>query len=327
MNKDDFFDLGERYAAGKCSKQEEQLFEKLYQEFQQGDEPENDGKDLERIRLEMLWNIKKGRGKNPEKDRFKPIRSKFKMISIAAGLALLLSVNWFLGDSFLSSAQEIPMINKTTQPGQKSTLILSDGTRIWLNANTTLKYPEQFSGKERMVELQGEAFFEVQKNASMPFVVNTPRLSTRVLGTKFNVAARRNSRQTIVSLVEGSVEVTLTHHSSETESVILKPAEQIVYDQDLNSSTIESFDASKVSAWKEGRLVFDKETLQEVALQLEDWFGLEVVFAHQDLAKCRLKASFNDDSLIEVLETMKYALDIKYKVENGKIYLIGQGCK
>ena len=114
----------------------------------------------------------------------------------------------------------------STPPGQRARVLLADGTEVWLNANSTLRYPERFDLKQREVELQGEAFFEVEKNKEKPFVVKTSKMDIQVTGTKFNVSAYEAEKYFVTSLVEGAVSVFCANDRNRTFS--LRPQQQII---------------------------------------------------------------------------------------------------
>ncbi|SEW37607.1 FecR family protein [Chitinophaga arvensicola] len=164
----------------------------------------------------------------------------------------------------------------TTPKGRQFEVILPDGTKVWLNAGSALQFPVAFNGKEREVQLNGEAFFEVAPRAAQPFKVKVrQQLSVEVLGTSFNVNAYTNERHIATTLIEGAVRVSLTNESGRT--LVLKPGQQV-------QATAESMEmisgaaVEKAIAWKNGLFNFEGVGLREMMRQLERWYNLEVVY-------------------------------------------------
>ncbi len=155
-------------------------------------------------------------------------------------------------------------------------LVLSDGTRVWLNAESTFRYPVVFTGKDRTVELNGEGYFEVAKNPEKPFYVKAGGISVMALGTHFNVMNYNNEASMEATLLEGLVRVTMIHGN---EWGILKPGQQASLNRSTNAFTTKSADVDEVMAWKDGYFLFNTKTsLEAVMRQMERWYDIEVVF-------------------------------------------------
>jgi transmembrane sensor len=172
---------------------------------------------------------------------------------------------------------EVLFNTMTTPRGRKFQLLLPDGTKVWLNAASTLTYPTAFTGRERRVSITGEAYFEVAKNAGMPFKVTiNDRTEIDVLGTNFNVNAYTDEVSTNTTLLEGSVQVT-----NSRDKIVLKPGQQAsVSSHDPSSSGINVRTAhiEKVMAWKNDLFDFDGATLVEVMNQISRWYDMEIVY-------------------------------------------------
>ncbi|MFR8356941.1 MAG: FecR domain-containing protein [Parabacteroides sp.] len=153
----------------------------------------------------------------------------------------------------------------STPPGQRARVLLADGTEVWLNANSTLRYPERFNLKQREVELQGEAFFEVEKNKEKPFVVKTSKMDIQVTGTKFNVSAYEAETYFVTSLVEGAVSVSCENDRNRTFS--LRPQQQIIVSD--SSSKVALFENTDFLSWREGVFVFDDMLLTDIIKKLD----------------------------------------------------------
>jgi transmembrane sensor len=156
----------------------------------------------------------------------------------------------------------------STPKGRQYKLTLPDGSEVWLNAASSIRYPIAFTGKERKVELQGEAYFEVKKNARQPFIVNARnKAQIEVLGTSFNVSAYTNEKDLNTTLINGSIKVNGT---------IVKPGQQARITDKLH--IINNADTEKVMAWQRGFFNFEGASLEEVMRQLERWYDIDVKY-------------------------------------------------
>lgn len=161
----------------------------------------------------------------------------------------------------------------TTNKGETYKVRLPDGTMVWLNAASSLKYPSSFTAlKNRIVELTGEAYFEVSSDKAHPFFVKTNRQNVEVLGTHFNVSAYPEEHTTKTTLVEGSVKV-----STPTQSRFIKPGEQLTLSSE-NKLEITSIDARMAIAWKNDEFMFDDEPIEQVMNTLSRWYNIEIVY-------------------------------------------------
>lgn len=175
-----------------------------------------------------------------------------------------------------AEADEVQMQILTTPRRRMFQVVLSDGTKVWLNAESQLSYPNKFVGKERVVTLRGEAFFEVSKQENLPFVVQTENISAKVLGTEFNVRNYTLS-DTHVTLLNGSVEV---RNASMEQTVLLRPGED-AHLTDADMFEVKLVDTEFYYAWKNGYFYFDNVSLIEVAKELGRWYNVDVVFNNQ----------------------------------------------
>ncbi|MDQ2178473.1 FecR family protein [Marinifilum sp. D714] len=153
-------------------------------------------------------------------------------------------------------------------------LVLSDGSKVHLNSESELKYPVKFSGEERIVELIGEAYFDVTSNAEIPFVVRTNRVDTRVLGTKFNVNAYP-AEDMDVTLVEGKVEL---YSKKKLNKIVLQPGENALLQTGGSKMQVSSVDVRKFTAWRDGYFYFEKERLEDIFIKLERWYDFKVFY-------------------------------------------------
>ncbi|UZO81315.1 DUF4974 domain-containing protein [Aquimarina sp. ERC-38] len=242
----------------------------------------------------------------------------------AFAIILLIPIYFFYGKTnFLKNYNSGNTIVRTTQSGEQRTIKLSDGTRITLNSETTITYPKTFREDVRQVYLEGEAFFEVAKDSLRPFLVNTTTITTKVLGTSFNTKAFKGEPNMSVSLLEGKVQV---FDKSDKPLVVLEECHEFIYSKATNQYVKKVFDPYKTLAWTINELIFDGETLEEVVRQLQRWYGVKIVLKNDAIKLCRFKATFYDESLHEVLNTLKYAGNLHYKIDDDLIEIDGEGC-
>lgn len=203
----------------------------------------------------------------------------------------------------------------STPTGGQYNIVLADGTKVFLNAVSSIKYPTQFNGNQRIVELDGEAYFEVAKDKSKPFIVKSDKQSIEVLGTHFNVHAYDNESVVKTTLLEGSVAVT-----SRDQKAILKPGQQSGVSDNAAKISIKEVDTEAAIAWKNGRFKFDNADLKSVMKQLERWYGIKVEY-RGDVSDLRFNGgTFRNKNLSEVLKVLELN-NIKFKVE-GKTVIV-----
>lgn len=161
-------------------------------------------------------------------------------------------------------------------------LVLSDGSVVYLNSESSLRYPVAFAGSCREVELKGEGFFQVKKNTAKPFVVAVNDMKVTVLGTSFCIRAYEDEKETLTTLVEGSVNVRV----KDTE-VCLKPSQQAVYEENSDRIDVRTVDVSHYIAWKEGRFIFDNARLEDIIHVIQRRYDFEVFYTHSSLKELR----------------------------------------
>lgn len=193
---------------------------------------------------------------------------------------------------------------------------LSDGTKIWVNADSKLGFKSKFTGKQRVVDLEGEAYFEVAKNPDKPFIVRTAKADVRVLGTHFNVKAYADEDYTYATLNEGKVSVSVNNKQE-----ILKPNEQLKIDNANSEYSKLEVDASIYSAWANGRLVFKDERLEDILISLSRWYDVSVFFQSSKLKDRKFSISINRYDDIQLLLT-QIELTNRVKFEMNKNAII-----
>lgn len=197
------------------------------------------------------------------------------------GAQVMLKSGQLAYDASSSFSSELTYNTLNTPKGRQFQIVLPDGTKVWLNSASSLKFPTTFSGKTRKVELKGEAYFEVEKAVDKPFVlILANNAEVKVLGTSFNMNAYENESKVKATLLDGSIKVTASTSSGVAgEAAVLKPHQQAQLSQAGNEiAVISNVDVEKVVAWKNGVFNFEGLGLTEVMKQLERWYDIEVVY-------------------------------------------------
>lgn len=219
-------------------------------------------------------------------------------------------------------AAELVYNTMTTPKGRQFKLVLPDGSLVWLNAASAIRFPTQFTGKEREVQLTGEAYFEIAANARQPFVVVSGSQQTLVLGTAFNINAYNNESSIKTTLLQGSIQISRQANNvkDNQQKVLLIPGQQSqLSGQQLQ--VVKNADISKVMAWKNGLFNFEGASLQEVMKQIERWYDIEVVYENGIPDISFFGKMGKDITLLQLLEALKSS-GINYKIENDKKLII-----
>lgn len=254
-----------------------------------------------------------------------PRTNQFMFLKIAAAISVLVIVAliafYAAPSGQTPKVRELAIITKANLKGQKSTIVLPDGSVVRLNANSRISFPEKFSSDIRAVSLQGEAYFEVTHDQSKPFVVTTGETKTTVLGTSFNIKGQ-NEKNIVITLVTGKVKV-----STEKDALLLKPNQQAVVGRSSARIDTSSVDVSRFIEWKDNILAFDQTPLAEAIVMLEDWYGVEIELKNQALGRCRITGRYEAESLENVMKSLQFILKGEYVFDGQKVTLSGKGCR
>jgi len=208
-----------------------------------------------------------------------------------------------------------------TNKGEKATVTLPDGSKVTINAGTTLKYPSVFISGDIEVEVIGEAFFNVAHDAKRSFVVNAGQVSVRVFGTRFNVKSYQNDDQIEVSLEEGSVEVNLDQQAT----IRMTPDEQIVFDKRTLQISKHKVNTEHYVGWKEGKFYFRNTSFEEIVKQLERTFNVHIFINSEKLKKTNFTGDFvRGENLEQILHVMTVDKRMSYQIEENRIYISEQ---
>lgn len=233
-----------------------------------------------------------------------------------AGGALTYDDGTALADASVVQDDQIRYASLTTPAGGQYRIVLSDGTRIWLNAATTLRYPLTFTGPERVVEVSGEAYFEVASNPSAPFRVHTQKQTIEVLGTQFNVSAYDNEEVTRTTLLQGAVKVTSQHHSE-----YLSPGQQAQVTAERIRVT-DQLDLESIVSWKQGYFKFN-ENIEGIMNKIARWYDVDVVYQEG----VNLQQTFSGEmsrsrNLTDLLRLMEVTGNVHFRIEGRRVVVM-----
>ena len=198
--------------------------------------------------------------------------------------------------------------------GTRSVLRLSDSTLVWLNSGSSLRYPVRFTGNNRVVFLSGEAYFEVESDETRPFIVETTTLKVKATGTKFNVQEYVNNPVSEVMLVSGKLTINESDPDKNFQLISeLSPNQYLAYNRNTKERHIKDEDVSRYVAWKDGKLVFRNDSLDKVLDKISRMFNVDIEIRGEDLKKYRYHATFQDESLEEILKLLKLSAPLSFR--------------
>lgn len=232
------------------------------------------------------------------------------------GNAQILKSNGMLSYNALKNKSSEVLYNTISTPrGGQYQLMLADGSKVWLNAASSLRFPASFTGKERKVELLGEAYFEVAKNAKMPFKVKVKGMEVEVLGTHFNINSYENEASIRTTLLEGSIKINRNNRST-----LLKPGQQAQVNTAGEIKILDDVDVEDAVAWKEGRFQFDRADIHDIMRQLARWYDVDVEY--RGTISSHFGGTISRDvNLSQVLNMLHLTGEVKFRVE-GKTVVV-----
>lgn len=255
-----------------------------------------------------------------------PPKSKIKIFYPTIGIAAALVIGLFIG-IFINSIQpkSEPVYYSAHSPkGSVSEMILPDGTVIFLNADSRIRYAMEGEKGIREVFLTGEAWFDVAKNPKKPFVVHTPFYDVQVTGTQFNIKAYENDNEVITTLEEGQVIIQSSENLRLAEDIVLNPGEQAVLGKSSKEFVIRNVNTKWFTSWKDNKLIFINTSLKELVVLLERRYGVEIEVMNKEILDLHFDGTIKNESIIEIMEIMKKALPIEYKIAGQQIEITGK---
>lgn len=252
------------------------------------------------------------------------IYSRRNLTRIAAAIVLLIGISTTLYYSgvFTTPKPQISdnLIIKNNPKGKKTRIKLPDGTMVKLNSGSYLEYPEHF-GKERRIKLIGEAFFDVKRDTSRPFIVESENLNVRVLGTSFNVRAFPYDDSYSVAVASGLVSVTDQRKSKSNMSMQLQANEMVIYEHNSGNFRKKTFDSDHYFAWKNGVLDFQKADFEEIIKRLERWYGVKFIVQNENAVVNGFSGRYENASLRHVLEGISFANNFEFSLEGDTVII------
>lgn len=270
----------------------------------------------------------------------------FNFLKIAAVFVFGFFVS-YITMHFLNNNQGSEFNEIFTPMGAKSEILLPDGTKVWLNAGSTLKYPAVFNSSHREVFLKGEAYFSVSGNEKKRFTVNTEDLIVTVYGTEFNIKSYPEDKTSETTLVEGSISVTRKNPRSNksTKEILLQPNQRLVMykksnnpnpvdskrkktqNRDIHSKPVERLIISKginpqeFVSWRNGTLTISNESMEEFAKKIERRFNVNIIFNNEEIKKLTYSGIITNETLEQVMLAIQLASPVDYKIDKGIVIL------
>jgi len=238
-----------------------------------------------------------------------------RLIRYAAVLLLLIA----LPLSYYYGKKSTPLSGSFTTiscaQGDKTAIVLPDSSQVILNSGSRLTFNNNFQNGPRQVFLDGEAYFSVQKRTQNPFRVKTSDIEVEVLGTEFNLKAYSDEETTTTTLVTGCLKVTQGDNST-----LIKPNQKLVYNKKSGNTDLSKInDLAPETEWKDGRLVFRNQSLEELEHKLERWFDVEIEFADEQVKSRRFTGTLERESILEVISYFGRSKYVAYQIKDNKI--------
>ena len=277
--------------------------------------------------MQQLWAKidERKQGKNNRNQLFK----------YAASLVLICSATlaWFnYQQQQPKTVKTIALLSKTTAPGEKLKMILPDSSVVYLGSRSKLTWPERFiKGQHRSIRLEGEAFFEVKRDTTSPFIIHSGNMETRVLGTSFNIYAYPGDKIFSVAVRTGKVAVAENSSAGQKRLSLLTPGMRLIFQKTNGDYAINDVRVADVSSWTTNRFVFHDESLNTMLIKLERYYSVRFDLKNLAMINCRFNATFTNKNIIDVMKQLSIMSGghIKYKMTDDKktIALWGRACQ
>lgn len=293
----------------------------LYKEFgiDNPDEFFEGENDREAIRQEILGRIQATKEIHNQQ-RSKPGLKRNLSMAAAIGLILLSAALMLY---YQNSGVQSNYITVVVPKGETREVVLPDGSTVWLNAASTLKYPKKFGKKRTVYLLDGEGFFDVVHDEHVPFVVDASGIKTNVLGTSFVVKSYKKLSTMSVSVVTGKVAVS---DDRKQLSVLVKDQE-VVYHKDHRKPNVVKVKAQEKTAWNSGKVILNAANFEDVILAVENAFQVKINYDIEKFKNCSTTINFDTrKSLTDAMETLKDIQGITYQIKEKEVLIVGNGC-
>ena len=328
MSRNDIEDLLDRYLNGQASSEEIERVEawlnnngNLNSEWQQLGKADKD-QWLSGLFNEVQRTIGKPKVKVIALPPRKPL---WKYIAAAAAVLAIFFTAYLEWPVLQNGLHPVQLAVLHVPANQKQQVTLADGSKIWINASSELKYPTAFNGKTREVYLAGEAYFDIRHDTSKPFIIHTGKVITTVLGTAFNIKEDKNQHTVVVTVTRGKVSVA----NGNEPLGIITPNQQISFNTNNDQHSQVNVDAKQAIAWQENDIHFDDITFADAAKQLQQRFKVKINFANEKIKNCRFTGTaLEGQKLDNILKVICAFNNATYKtIADGSISINGPGCE
>jgi len=210
-----------------------------------------------------------------------------------------------------------------TNKGVKALVTLPDGSIAWLNSDSKIIFPDKFSGPTREVELSGEAFFDVIKDSTKPMMISVGKdITVKVTGTQFNIRAYKDESEIQTTLIKGTISLLSKSKTSGKQTITkLSPNESFILKDNYEPVLVKQVDTNIQLAWKHGQIIFNDTPLPEVIKKLERWHGTQFIVKDKMILDYKFTANIRSESIVQIMEILKYCSLIDYSVENNIVTL------
>lgn len=307
---------------GKTSSQAEQ--EKLWQWMKESEEHQSlyfsakkikmlsdairysDVKNVERALEEVSMKIEQSEKRTRMRTTFRIIRNCAALFLLLIGIGSVLHL--------AQEEQEQYLSHTVSGVDGVEVMVLEDGTKIHLNSHTTIRYPHSFKKEARTVYVEGEAYFEVKKEASRPFIVHSGNMQVKVLGTEFNL---KSGRTVETVLVKGAVAI---NDETGKQVVLLSPGEKALFDTESQHVKVTTVNTDKYTSWRFEQMIFENQSLAAVCRELEKKYGVRVSFQNRIMEQKKIRLVINrNESIEEVMENIKFITPIDYTIKENRV--------
>lgn len=331
MDKNKLQLLAQKYLDGTATSKEKQLLDQWYDTIHTG-WPEvvdlNESETEADIKQRMFNNLNRQLFPKPDIAHDKNISGEIiKRITLWIGsAAAILALTFFAwswynhGKADMSSAMNNELVHVPLNRVMR--LTLSDGSKVWLNSGSVFRYPKQFSGKTRTVELvEGRAFFDVRHQTEHPFFVKTKSLNITVLGTSFDVRSYQKEKTTRVSVVTGKVGITRPTQAG-SQVIMLLPKQEVVLNDLTHRLTKENTRETAVNAWCKNNFIFEQESLGNIFKALEKEYNTRINVDNKKLLEERISITLNNQHLDTIMEILSFTKHFKYQMTNDSTVIV-----
>ncbi len=215
-----------------------------------------------------------------------------------------------------SKSDTLKFNSVTIPPGERFVIVLSDGTKVYLHSGSYLRYPVSFGSSSRNVTLEGRAYFDVSKS-KVPFIVSTDDMKVEVLGTTFDVEAKRSAAKSSVILIEGSVKV-----HTDGISRIINPDEMFSFNREDREASVKCVDSRAMTQWKDGILVLRDISFNDMLESLSVWYGVEIINKTTVSVNERFNGKFDRENIEAAVKTVALSAKVRYRIEKGKLIIV-----